>query len=265
MEITMGLFLFIFGAIIGSFLNVVILRHNTGKSLAGRSGCMVCGASLRPIELVPMLSFVFQQGRCTQCKSGISWQYLLVELSTAVLFVLAGIYTYVHFGLTDLLLSSIILAVLLIAMSILVILTVYDYKHTILPDRYTYGFIILATLFSAMMSTSEVDFGWSLFGGLTTALPIFSLWFFSGGRAMGFGDVKLSVGIGIFLGVYLGISAVWYAFVIGALFGIVLLALRKAGPKSEVAFGPFLILGFLTALFTQVGFLEVVTNIMMLV
>ncbi len=266
MEISVGLFLmvllFIFGAIIGSFLNVVILRHNTGKSLAGRSGCSVCTEPLKVLELIPIFSFVFQRGKCTKCKSSVSWQYLLVELMTAILFVLVGIFVYVNFGLFNILLSTIALIVLLLSIAVLVILTTYDFRHTILPDKYTYSLIVLGSIFAFITSATLVDFGWQLLGGITTALPIFALWFFSRGRAMGFGDVKLSIGIGIFLGVYMGISAIWYAFMIGAVYGLVLVALRKAGAKSEVAFGPFLILGFLITLFTQVGFMELVNGIM---
>ncbi len=255
----MGLFLlsmiFILGAIVGSFLNVVILRHNTGKSLSGRSGCMVCGGVLSALELVPIFSFLFQNGNCTKCNSKISLQYILVELGTAVLFVLTSIFAYTHS------VSLVGLIVLLLAMSTLVVLATYDFKHTILPDKYTYSFIALATIFAMMPDKTIIDLGWQLFAGLTTALPIFALWFFSKGKAMGFGDVKLSVGMGIFLGVYMGISAVWYAFVIGAVYGLVLMALKKAGAKSEVPFGPFLILGFLIALFMGIGFMEVVNSI----
>jgi len=255
----MGLFLlFIFGAIIGSFLNVVILRHNTGKSLAGRSGCMVCSAQLNGTELVPIISYVCQMGKCTSCKSKISKQYILVELATATLFSLVGWFALVHS------LSYFVIVLLLIAMAILVILTTYDFKHTILPDRYTYAFAIIAAFAVGIMQPYTYQFGWQLIGGITTALPIFALWYFSRGRAMGFGDVKLSVGIGIFLGVYLGITAVWYAFIIGALYGVILMFLGRAGAKSEVAFGPFLILGFLIAFFTQVGFMEVVNSVLYL-
>ncbi len=247
--------LFIFGAIVGSFLNVVILRHNTGKSLAGRSGCMVCQAQLSGTELVPIISYVCQMGKCTSCKSKISRQYILVELATATLFSLVGWFAFVHS------LGYFVTALLLLAMAILVILTTYDFKHTILPDKYTYSFAVIAALAVFIMQPTAYQFGWQLIGGITTALPIFALWYFSRGRAMGFGDVKLSVGIGIFLGVYLGITAVWYGFIIGALYGVILMLLGRAGAKSEVAFGPFLILGFLIAFFTQVGFMEVVGGI----
>ncbi len=264
MDISIGLFLiflFILGTIVGSFLNVVILRHNTGKSLAGRSGCMVCGRSLRFFELIPILSFIVQRGKCNECKSKISLQYPLVEVGTAILFTLSGFFVYNHFGTYDLLLSGIVLIILFMTMSVLVIMTTYDFKHTILPDKYTYSFACLALISSIITSYTPADFLMSLLGGVATALPIFALWFFSKGRAMGFGDVKLSVGIGIFLGIYMGISALWFAFIIGAIYGLVLMLLRKANAKSEVAFGPFLILGFLVVFFTGVGFIEILNAI----
>ena len=260
METTIGLFLltilFLFGAIIGSFLNVVILRHNTGRSLAGRSGCAVCGENLSALELIPMVSYLLQRGKCTSCRSAISKQYILVELATAVLFVLTGIFAFLHS------LSFIVFALLLATMVLVVILATYDFKHTILPNEYVYTFILLATLIVFIVEPNAYTLGWQLIGGVATALPIFALWFFSKGRAMGFGDVKLSIGIGIFLGVYMGISAVWYAFMLGAIYGVTLMSLKRAGAKSEVPFGPFLILGFLLTFFSNVGFIEIVNAIM---
>ncbi len=259
MEITIGLFLlmmFIFGAIIGSFLNVLILRHNTGKSLSGRSGCLVCGEGLGILELIPIFSYLYQGGKCTKCKSKISKQYILVEFATAILFTLVAWFSYSYQ------LTFFITILLLLAMSIVVILATYDFKHTILPDKYVYTFILISIITVYLMEPNMYILGWQLIGGLTTALPIFTLWFFSRGKAMGFGDVKLAVGIGIFLGIYLGLSAVWYAFMLGAIYGLVLMSFKKVGFKSEVAFGPFLILGFLITLFTQVGFMEFVNGIM---
>ena len=259
MDISVGLFLlsllFVFGAIVGSFLNVVILRHNTGKSLSGRSGCAVCGEGLGVMELIPVVSYLIQGGKCKKCNSRISKQYVLVEFATGILFVLAGIFSYTHQ------LTYLVTILLLLSISILVILATYDIKHTILPDKYVYLFIVLSIIIVFLMQPNAYILGWQLIGGVTTALPIFSLWFFSKGRAMGFGDVKLSVGLGIFLGIYMGVSAIWYAFMLGAVYGSVLLLLGRAHGKSEIAFGPFLILGFLITLFTNIGFIEFVNGI----
>lgn len=83
-----GIFFFLFGLIIGSFLNVVIYRYNTGRSVQGRSGCLSCGKTLSAVELIPLFSFIFQKGKCHGCGSKISWQYPLVEFSTGIAFTL---------------------------------------------------------------------------------------------------------------------------------------------------------------------------------
>ncbi|MFA6602049.1 MAG: prepilin peptidase, partial [Candidatus Paceibacterota bacterium] len=88
MDITALVLFFIFGTIIGSFLNVVALRFNTGATLGGRSKCMSCGHQLTWKELIPVLSFLWQGGLCRNCRSRISRQYVLVELSTGLLFAL---------------------------------------------------------------------------------------------------------------------------------------------------------------------------------
>lgn len=116
-----------FGAIIGSFLNVYIYRFHTGKSLAGHSHCMSCGESLRWFELFPIVSYLVIQGRCRHCASRVPIRYFLVELLTAVLFVLAVTITMSYFG---------ILLLWLIA-SILVVIITYDYYHFIIPDSLT--------------------------------------------------------------------------------------------------------------------------------
>ncbi len=256
----MGLILLgLFGLIVGSFLNVVILRHNTGKSLGGRSMCMSCSKELSVKELIPVVSYILQAGKCLKCKSKISKQYIVVEIATSILFVLSGIsflygdnINYISFLL------------ILTAMSLLVILAAYDFKHMILPDIYVYLFVSVAVLHAWVTYLNAFQFGWQLMGGIISALPAYALWFFSRGSAMGFGDVKLSLGMGIFLGVYLGISAIWYAFVLGAIYGIFLMAFGKAEYKSRIAFGPFLVLGFLITFFTQVGFIEIVNMILFL-
>jgi len=160
----------LFGAIIGSFLNVVILRHNTGKSLAGRSGCMMCNAQLQWFELVPIISYVCQVGRCTTCRGKISRQYPIVEVVTAGLFALVWWFARIHT------IPYSVVPLLLVAMAIVVILAVYDYRHMILPDVYVWSFVALSVVAVYLVHPSIYQLGWQLIGGVVTALPIFALW-----------------------------------------------------------------------------------------
>ena len=132
------IFFFIFGAIIGSFLNVVVLRWGTGVSaLKGRSFCFNCSRTLTARELIPLVSFLLQGGRCRNCRSVISLQYPLVEGLTGLLFA-ALAYKYLLLGSLGL---SFVLACL--GTGLLVAICIYDFKHKIIPDEFS---LVLAGL-----------------------------------------------------------------------------------------------------------------------
>lgn len=220
LEIILGVFFFIFGTLIGSFLNVVIFRHNTGKGLSGRSKCQSCGRVLNPAELIPILSFLIQGGVCRACKSKVSPQYPLVELLTGALFLL------VYFTYTSI--TEIILG--LIVVSLLIIIMVYDYKHGIIPNTFVYGFIALS-LFVLFFNVHTLSFvqpsKWALLAGPILAIPIWLLWQISKGKWIGLGDAKLFLGIGWFLGVSEGITAFALSFWIGAVVGLLLISIQR--------------------------------------
>ena len=250
-----GVVLFFLGLFVGSFLNVVINRFNTGISIAtGRSRCFSCSKKLSPHELIPLFSYFLQKGRCRSCKSRISLQYPLVELTTGLIF--AGIATLIN-PLESF--SSFILTLdLLVLFSLLIIISVYDIKHTIIPNFFVYSFIGLSLIYKIVLYgvaslsptyvLQDIAFGAILF------TAFFLIWFLSGGRAMGFGDAKLVAGLGIFLGAQKGIVALLLSFWIGAVVGIALLFLRRKSftMKSEIPFGPFLVLGTIISFFFQI-------------
>lgn len=256
------LIVFIFGTIIGSFLNVLILRYNTGISaMKGRSFCFSCGKKLGGLELIPLFSFIFQKGRCLGCKSKISWQYPLIEGLTGLLFL--GVFIK-YYGLVGLLYDTWAVIIALILMSVLVMITVYDIKHKIIPDGLVVTFSLLALLkivsdfflSTDLLANAQLHLISYLIAGPALALPLFLIWFFSRGQWMGLGDPKLVLGIGWFLGPVLGLSAVILAFWTGALYGLVLMVLSKFSwhglkidRKSELPFAPFLVLGFLLVFF----------------
>lgn len=251
---------FVFGAIVGSFLNVVVFRYNTGVSIVNsRSACMSCNKTLKWFELIPIFSFVIQKGRCRNCQTKISFQYIFVEIVTGFVFLLIFIKLVPDFSLIYSN-SLFILCSLLFyfsVFSILIAISVYDLRHKIIPDALVYIFIALSFLKPFIISTQFSI--WHFLSGFLIALPFFLLWIVSRGKWMGFGDVKLSLGIGFFLGILGGVYALIWAFWIGGAFSLILLTLKKFATKgsllflplkgltikSEIPFGPFLVLGTL--------------------
>lgn len=263
MEFLILLFVFLLGTIIGSFLNVVAYRYHSGSSpLKGRSHCFACGKTLSWYELVPVVSFLFQRGRCRSCFVKLSWQYPMVELSTGIIFVLVA-----RMGMP--LLPSVLT---LLVFSTLIVIFVYDFHHKIIPDALVVFFAGLALV----NFFYEVGFGrafdmpyaWTLIAGPMLFLPFWALWAVSGGRWIGLGDGKLSLGIGWFLGATAGGSAVILGFWIGAAFALLLMIIQpfkvlprsrgaeRISMKSEIPFGPFLILGVFIVYFTHVNFFD---------
>ncbi len=239
------LFVFILGLIIGSFLNVVILRMNTGRSIAtGRSKCARCSTTLSWYELIPVFSFLGLRGKCKTCRNHISFQYPLVELITAIVFTILYTTVIASYGITPV--AGLVFVFSAAVASLLIIIFVYDIRHSIIPDMAVYLFIILSLL-SIVWHLFTVPgfspFG-AVFGGVLVALPFFLLWALSKGTFMGFGDVKLALGMGWLLGVTGGFSAVLFSFWIGGAAGLFLLGIsRKYSMRSQIPFAPFLILG----------------------
>jgi len=197
MTLVAGFFYFVLGTIVGSFLNVSILRYEAGKRVLGRSVCPACGKVLTYQELIPVISFLILRGRCSRCSAPISWQYPLVEIATGLLFVL----TFVTFfsGVLDaryLIISTLYLVIV----SILMVILVYDIRHTIIPDPFVYGFSLLALLLlfiDMSMFTLITPSLLVLAAGPLLALPLFLIWLLSRGTWMGLGDAKLALGMGV--------------------------------------------------------------------
>lgn len=247
-----SLFVFIIGLIFGSFLNVVIYRYNTGSAgwriIGGRSQCLSCGKLLHWYELFPLLSFLWQNGRCRGCGSKVSWQYPLVEFVTGVSFFLVW----------QLPLPLISKLLYLVVVLLLVVIATYDFRHFIIPDLFVYSFIILA-LINAVITGHLIP---NLLTGLGLAAFFWLLWLVSRGKWLGFADGKLALGIGLLLGPYAGISAVVLAFWIGAAIGVALILFSRLSArfgyvtmKSELPFAPFLIIGLALTIFLNLNVL----------
>lgn len=261
----MIILLFIFGLVVGSFLNSVIYRLDTGESLIKiRSHCPYCKKTLSFIELIPLVSFILQKGKCKNCRRKISWQYPLVELVTGALFVLVFNFS-AQGGLTLGWQFSNILSIVFwfFVVSCLVIIFVYDLKHYIIPDEIIYPAIVVSIfyrlfeilnfghldLFRIGSATPSLpDFGFRIlerFGSYFIAVVIAGGFFLliiliSRGKWMGVGDVKLAVFMGLVLGWPKILVALFLAFLVGAFVSIALIILKKKTLKSEIPFGPFL-------------------------
>ena len=246
-------FIFIFGLAIGSFLNCVIYRLEiNGNFLKGRSFCPNCKHGLSWQDLIPVLSFILLKRCCRYCSQKISFQYPLVELAMGFLFVLA----FWRFGLGP------DLFFLLLILSFLAVIFIYDLKHYIIPDSMVFSAIIVAFLYQlsrvldfrliSEFSFQALDFKIilsPLLSAFAAAFFFFSIFFISRGKWMGFGDVKLAFLMGLMLGWPNILLALFLSFLIGAIIGLGLVSRGRKTMKSEVPFGPFLVSGTLIALF----------------
>ncbi len=247
---------FIFGVVVGSFLNVVALRFNTGMGLGGRSKCMSCGTTLTWKELIPLFSFAVQKGSCKKCRSKISWQYPLVEFIAGAVFVLI----FFAYPPVDALSGIITLFQITIACLLLVI-SVYDIKHKIIPDSFAYSCagLALISLFVGGSSWWHIPTYQMLIAGPLLALPFALLWLVSKGSWMGLGDAKLTLSIGWLLGVSAGINALVLSFWIAAALSVIWLFAthKKIKPKIEIPFGPYIILGFYLVLLFHIQVIDI--------
>jgi len=244
-------FVFLFGLEVGSFLNCVIYRLQAGESfLKGRSYCPHCKHKLSWQDLIPILSFLILKGKCRYCHQKISWQYPLVEISTGLIFLL--IFNskflisneFLIFQFLNFLYYSIVSC-------LLIIIFVYDLKHYLIPDKIIYPAITLAVIFNFkfLIFKQFQIFNYSILSAFGAAGFFLAIFLISRGKWLGFGDVKLGFFMGIFLGFPNILIALFFAYLIGAIIGIGLVFARKKTLKSEVPFGPFLVIGTFIALF----------------
>jgi leader peptidase (prepilin peptidase) / N-methyltransferase len=271
MEMFWYVMVFVFGTIIGSFLNVVIYRMHTGKSLNGRSHCMTCGTHLSWHELFPVLSYLIQRAKCRHCEAYIPYRYLVVELITGASFVMVW-----HLMSTNLVLFFIYAALL----AILIVILVYDMRHTIIPDELTI-FVCLIAFVLLGYGYYETKDGmyilYNLLGGIGAASFFGGLWYVSGGKWLGLGDAKLAFPLAIIVGYASTFSMIVLSFWIGAAISLTALLMqqvlkrwkthlpylqRTITMRSEVPFAPFLIAGFLLVQFFNADIFVITQNIL---
>lgn len=218
-------------------------RSVKGQSLMGRSYCDWCHAKLTAIDLVPIASFVMLGARCRKCKKPISWQYPLVELTTAILFALTFVVLSSGGNFT---IHALIYQLLIV--SVLIVVAVVDLKHYLIPTTFTLAASLVALFYNYFFLSSGlfVDhilaaFGAALFFGIIVMVTL--------GRGMGEGDIFLAFLIGMVLGLPGTLVAIFAAFVVGAIVALFLVAFGQKKFGQAVPFGPFLVFGFLTSLY----------------
>ncbi|MCF7834095.1 MAG: prepilin peptidase [Candidatus Pacebacteria bacterium] len=260
MDTILSIIFLMFGLIIGSFLNVVIYRFNTGRSFGGRSKCMSCHRVLTWKELIPVFSFLWLKGKCKSCESRISIQYPLIEGITGLIFLgLFLRFDYLFF--IDSFWFSSVFAFYVVMFCLLVCVSMYDLRHKIIPDTFSLFFGVIAFiglfLFNGPIFDLHIPTLVDVLSGFMFSVPFALIWFFSKGKWMGLGDAKLALGIGWLLGPDLTLSALMIAFWTGALFGLSMLffdSKNMKGMKTEVPFGPFMAFGATVAFLLQISF-----------
>lgn len=255
MEIFFGLMLFVMGLCCGSFVNMLEYRTAVKYELKNpplpklrkgpkRSYCDKCGKQLSWHENIPVFSFLIQKGKTKCCNKKLPLLYPFIELGLAVLFVLwfvvlNKIYFYDYLNLwywMDLLVGLVLLVFLWFS-------TVFDIKYMILPDFSTLGVGICALILSRNNLVESIITGAICFVFILVLHKIK----IRGSEAMGGGDVKYALVMGILLGWQKTILALYIAFIIGAVVGVMLIFLGKLNRKAVIAFGPFLVLGTLAS------------------
>jgi prepilin signal peptidase PulO-like enzyme (type II secretory pathway) len=218
------LLLSVLGLVFGSFISALTWRYPRRISVTkGRSICPRCKKQIAWFDNIPLVSFILLGGKCRNCKKPISWRYLLTELATAVGFLLIGLNIYY-------------LLIFCILLSIFII----DLENKIIPDSFVFWGVLIAVLYTLYLVPSTLLP--SLFAGFSAASLLLLIHLFTKGRGMGLGDVKFAVLGGLIIGEKLFLIWLFLAFLTGAFVGIILILGKKAGLKSQIAFGPFLVL-----------------------
>jgi len=245
--------LFILGAAVGSFLNVIIYRSVRNESWVwGRSKCEQCLKQLRWYDNIPLFSFFVLQGKCRYCHTPIAVTHPVIEFLTGTLFVWWYLGGTFFFHLTQRPFAYIQPLFWLVVGVLLVIIFFADALYSIIPDEAVGILAAVAFLYRVTLTASGVmqpaDFLRTLGGVVICAGFFLSLWLITKGKGMGFGDVKFAVPFALLLGwpnVFVGL---FLAFVIGGAVASVLLLLKKKKLKQAVPFGPFLIVSTLLTL-----------------
>lgn len=242
---------FIFGLIIGSFLNVLVYRLKDAETLLGRSFCRHCKNQIRWYDNIPLISFILLRGECRDCDTKISWQYPMLELLTGILFVLIGFFFFIPGDTVSLLETAWLLGII----SCFLVIGVYDIRHMEIPINMLIisGLLTMVFLIVHFFLVQEPFFvsrlWYGLLGGVAVGGFFFMLVWMSKETWMGWGDVWLGLVAGAIVGLPHVLPMLTLSFGLGALVGMAAIVREKKSLKSQVPFAPFLIAGVALTLF----------------
>lgn len=226
----------LFGACVGSFCNVLIVRLHEGSSIGGRSRCPHCGKTLTAAQLIPLVSWIVLRGHCASCRKSIHWQYPVVELAGALIGTIVFRAAWYPGGEIAWIMGG-FLAFFLFA---LLVVAAFDLRWGLVPMEFTLGAAAIVGMLRMIDGASVAS---TLAGALATGGLLWLIVLLSRGRLMGEGDPAVGVLLGAALGWPLGIVAVGAAFLVGGLVAMLLLVARKVSRKTPVPFVPFLAVG----------------------
>ena len=233
-DIILYLIIFIFGIVIGSFLNVCIYRIPEHEDIVKtRSHCMSCGRQLKWYDMFPLFSYLFLRGRCRYCKAKLSVQYPLIEALNGILYVIIVLQNGVN-------VDSLLYCLLT---SALIVLSVIDFRIYEIPLGINLFILALGLIRVALDYHNFLDY---LIGLLAVSAVLAILYYATGGRAIGGGDVKLMAACGLFLGWKLIIMAFLLGCVLGAVIHVI--RMKVSGENHVLAMGPYLSLGVFIAM-----------------
>ena len=228
----MILFILLFALLIGSFLNVCIYRIPRNKSISfPPSHCTNCNTSLKPVDLIPVLSYLYLKGSCRYCGEKISPKYPIVEALNGILWVIL----YLRFGLSFEFYGLAVLS------SLLLVISVIDLEIQEIPDGLNILGFIAGIIYIAVQW--DIDLVLSSFAGLLIGSGLFFLIAFLSKGGMGGGDIKLLGVLGIWLGWKLTMLLILLSFFIGALVSVFLIITKIKSRKDYIPFGPFIAIG----------------------
>jgi leader peptidase (prepilin peptidase)/N-methyltransferase len=246
------LFLFALGAAVGSFINVVIYRTIEGGDwVRGRSRCDHCQKQIAWYDLIPLLSYFVLGGKSRCCHKPLSISHPVIETLTGSLFVWWYWFGFLFFHLTEV--YRIIQPLFWLTVGILLlIIFLIDWWYMLIPDWAVVSLAVLSLIYRVALTWQKVmqfpDFVAAVAVTGLVSLFFWSMWYFTRGRGMGYGDVKLVIPLGLLLGFPKTLVGMFLAFVFGAVYGVILILTQKKSFKQAVPFGPFLIIGSLVAL-----------------